>query len=161
MERREIPYVRPAGQQANATQEAFARARSVWPRRDSTTGPNRGRTSPAEVARGCPKPTCAGPPGRARACRVLCGPLGLSLLPLSLSSRRSAVPLLSPPRASPLFTTLLDARSLRRGYTCAPLSFSFPRRLSLLHLTRSPSTPSHASARAAKMRWFRGREAGC
>lgn len=74
MERREeVPYARPAGRQANATQEAFARARSVWPRLDSTTGPSRGRTSWADLARGRPKPTCAGPPGRARACRVLCG----------------------------------------------------------------------------------------
>lgn len=73
MERREVPYARPAGRQANATQEAFTRARSVWPRLDSITGPNRGRTSSSDLARGCPKPTCAGPPGRARACRVLCG----------------------------------------------------------------------------------------
>lgn len=73
MERRKVPYARPAGRQANATQEAFARARSVWPRLDSTTGSSRGRTSSPDLVRGCPKPTCAGPPGRARACRILCG----------------------------------------------------------------------------------------
>lgn len=112
--RREVPYARPAGRQANATQEAFARARSVWPRRNPTTGPDRGRTSLAEVARGCPKPTCAGPPGRARACRVLCGPLGSRSLPVPSPC---SIPTL-------LFTTLLDARSLRRLRARHSLSFS-------------------------------------
>ncbi|KAI4501819.1 hypothetical protein M0802_003154 [Mischocyttarus mexicanus] len=51
VEEERVPNVRPAGRQANATQEAFARARSVWPRSRSTTGPSRRRTSPAEVAR--------------------------------------------------------------------------------------------------------------
>lgn len=106
MKRREVPYARPAGRQANATQEAFARARSVWPRRGPTTGPDRGRTSSAEVARRRPKPSCAGPPGRARACRVLCGPFWVLALFPSLP--------LTPFRSSLLFTTLLDARSLTR-----------------------------------------------
>lgn len=116
MERREVPYARPAGRQANATQEAFARARSVWPRRNPTTGPDRERTSSVEVERRCPKPTCAGPPGRARACRVLCGLLGSYSLPPSLP--------LTPFRSSLLFTTLLDARSLRRLRACHSLFFS-------------------------------------
>lgn len=139
MERREVPYVRPAGRQANATQEAFARARSVWPRRGPTTGPNRGRTSPAEMTRGHPKPTCAGPPGRARACRVLCGPSwSLSLLSSFLSR-----PCLT---ASPLvrmFATPLDALSLPETATCAPLSLSLPRRFFLVApIALASSTPS-------------------
>lgn len=126
-----------------------------------TTGPNRGPTSMAEVVRKCPKPTCAGPPGRARACRVLCGPMG-SGLPLSSSSSSSAT-LLSfwarfwPLRAARLFTTLLDARSLRR-LRARHSSSRFLLALSSSSLLPSPSTPSLTSARAAKMRWFRGRE---
>lgn len=117
MERREeVPYVRPAGRQANATQEAFARARSVWPRLDSTTGPSRGRTSSPDLARGSPKPTCAGPPGRARACRVLCG--------LTL--------------ASSLFLFFLTAYFLSLTLSLRPFphpsrSVHFPPSLSLLH----------------------------
>lgn len=117
MERREeVPYARPAGRQANATQEAFARARSVWPRLDSTTGPSRGRTSSPDLARGSPKPTCAGPPGRARACRVLCG--------LTL--------------ASSLFLFFLTAYFLSLTLSLRPFSHPsrsdhFPPSLSLLH----------------------------
>lgn len=117
MERREeVPYARPAGRQANATQEAFARARSVWPRLDSTTGPSRGRTSSPDLARGSPKPTCAGPPGRARACRVLCG--------LTL--------------ASSLFLFFLTAYFLSLTLSLRPFphpsrSVHFPPSLSLLH----------------------------
>lgn len=155
MERREVSYVQPAGRQANATQEAFARARSVWPRLTSTTGPNRERTSSIDVTRRCPKPTCAGPPGRARACRVLCGLLGLrELLLSSLLSKCSS----SPHCSSLLFTTLLSARSLRRLCALPSLSRFFPAFFVPL-ISPSPSTPSLTSARAAKMRWFRGREA--
>jgi len=152
VERRKVPYVRPAGRQANATQEAFARARSVWPRCDSTTGPNRGRTSPTEVTRGYPKLTCASPPGRARACRVLCGPLGFTVPALFVGPFSSH-------RLSLLFTTLLDTRPLRRlraRHSLSRFFFNF----SLFHLLPSPSTPSLTFAWAAKMRWFRGREAG-
>lgn len=64
---------RHAGRQANATQEAFARVRSVWPRQTSTTGTNRVSTILTDYHRIFPNGTCARPPGRARACRVLCG----------------------------------------------------------------------------------------
>lgn len=159
--------VQPAGRQANATQEAFARARSVWPRRDSTTGSigsDRGRTSPAEMARGRPKPTCAGPPGRARACRVLCGPHGA----LSLASLVSRLSSLIPR----LFWSLCESLSSLLFYvftTTSPYSSRSLRRLRARHspsrffLAVSPSLLSPPrrllpSARAAKMRWFRGRE---
>lgn len=94
-----------------------------------------------------PEPTCAGPPGRARACRVLCGPLGSYSLPVPSPY---SIPTL-------LFTTLLDARSLRRLRARHSPSF-FLSASSLFSPLPSPSVPSLSSVWAAKMRWFRRRE---
>lgn len=128
MERREVPYARPAGRQANATQEAFARARSVWPRLDSTTGPSRGRTSWADLARGRPKPTCAGPPGRARACRVLCGLTFASSLFLFFLT------------GSSLSVTLSSRPFSRSSLSVSPSSFSvFPAFHFFSYSSRRPS----------------------
>nr|KAF7434651.1 hypothetical protein H0235_002842 [Vespula pensylvanica] len=87
-----VPYVRPAGRQANATQEAFARARSVWPRSRSTTGPSRRRTSAAEVARGRPKRTCAGPPANLFHVPASSGPFTIFGRSLASQTHRPAAP---------------------------------------------------------------------
>lgn len=122
MERKEeVPYARPAGRQANATQEAFARARSVWPRLDSTTGPSRALTNGPDLTRAGPKPTCAGPPGRARACRVLCGlTLASSLLPILPYPSSISLPL-----SIPFFLSFRSLRTL--------VSVSFPPALLFFH----------------------------
>lgn len=94
-----------------------------------TTGPNRGRTSTAEIARERPKPTCAGPPGRARACRVLCGPMGSGAPALFFFYYYSSLllgPFLAPPRRSPVHYS--SRCSLPETATCAPLSLSLPPR---------------------------------
>lgn len=64
---------------------------------------------------------------------------------------RAASPLL------PALATPLDALSLPETATCAPLSLSLPRRAYRLRVVHAVSYPL---TRAAKMRWFRGREAG-